>query len=77
MKKKKSEAIKELANHFQEVSEDKSFGIDWWEIVAEIAIEKLEDIGMSPPMNEEKSFQLGKDGQMIYEWREWEEENDN
>jgi hypothetical protein len=43
---------------------------------AELALDTMEELGMSPPIIKEKSFKMLPSGEMIYEHREWESEDD-
>lgn len=71
----RKEAIRAVALHLKSNDEDNT-SLDWWTIVAEVALDAFEAIGMAPPINKEKSFTLGEDGQMIYEHREWDKDPD-
>lgn len=44
------------------------------EVVCHKILERLESIGMAPPADKERSFELQEDGTLTYEFREWEPE---
>jgi hypothetical protein len=72
---KRKEALKVIVEVL-EVSRRYQAGITHDETKAEYILNALEDLGMLPPINEEKSFKVLDNGEITYGVYEWEKEDE-